>query len=170
MCLHSVRVTHLKKFKLPPQDGGRCHVVCASIQSGVSAHCDPVQKDYFTEGLDVINEWVELSAVLKVSFYRVTCQNCKLVHFFLEQKFVICFSIWLILVKICIFVLFVFYWKLWTHHWDTISNKAQKTEVYMCVLMLPTIWRCMDYWVGGFSLCIHSCSVSGIWLHFPRVI
>lgn len=56
-----------KKNKLPPREGGRCHVACGPSQSGVSAHCDPVQKDCFIKGLAVINERVELSAVLKVT-------------------------------------------------------------------------------------------------------
>lgn len=43
------------------------HVVHGSSQSGVSAHCDAVQRDCFIEGLLVINERVELSAVLKVA-------------------------------------------------------------------------------------------------------
>lgn len=37
-------------------------------QSGVSAHCDAVQKDCFIKGLVVINERVELSAVTQSYF------------------------------------------------------------------------------------------------------
>lgn len=42
-------------------------MVLGSSQSGVSAHCDAVQRGCFIEGLLVINERVELSAVLKVT-------------------------------------------------------------------------------------------------------
>ena len=60
--------TQRKGKKTPPtQEGGGCHVVCVFSQSGVSAHCDPVQKDCFIKRLVVINERVELSTVLKVT-------------------------------------------------------------------------------------------------------
>ena len=43
-------------------------MVCRPSQSGLSAHCDPVQRACFIKGLVVINERVELSMVLKVSW------------------------------------------------------------------------------------------------------
>lgn len=43
--------------------------VCIS-QSGVSAHCDPVLKDCFIEGLVVINGRVEQSTESKVSDFE----------------------------------------------------------------------------------------------------
>lgn len=75
MCLELIKAvlihwtvhTEEKKGKLPPRKGGRRHVTRGSGQSGVSAHCDPVQRDCFIEGLVVINERVELSTVLKVT-------------------------------------------------------------------------------------------------------
>lgn len=64
--IHWFPRTHREKKNLPPPEGGRCHVAYSSSQSGVSAHCDPVQRGCFIKGLVVINERVELSTVPKL--------------------------------------------------------------------------------------------------------